>query len=119
PLMGGRLVPADALRLEPAWINLFENPATAQFAHRVLAVALAALTAWLWLGGRAAPLPGPARAAVNLFSVMVFAQAGLGIATLLLAVPIPLAAAHQAGAVILVTLALWALHCLRGAGRGA
>ena len=117
PLMGGRLVPADALSLEPAWINLFENPAAAQFVHRVLAVGLAALTAWLWLGGRAASLPARARGAVSLFAAMVFAQAGLGIATLLLAVPIPLAAAHQAGAVVLLTLALWAQHELRGAGR--
>ncbi len=35
---------------------------------------------------------------------MAVIQAGLGIATLLLIVPIPLAAAHQAGAVVLWTL---------------
>jgi heme a synthase len=37
-------------------------------------------------------------------------QVGLGIATLLLAVPVPLAALHQAGAVTLLTLVIWALH---------
>jgi cytochrome c oxidase assembly protein subunit 15 len=41
---------------------------------------------------------------------MAVIQAGLGIATLLLIVPIPLAAAHQAGAVVLWTLVLWSLH---------
>jgi cytochrome c oxidase assembly protein subunit 15 len=44
---------------------------------------------------------------------MALLQAGLGIATLLLQVPIPLAAAHQAGAVVLWTLALWSLHAAR------
>ena len=46
---------------------------------------------------------------------MAVIQAGLGIATLLLIVPIPLAAAHQAGAVVLWTLVLWALHATQQA----
>jgi cytochrome c oxidase assembly protein subunit 15 len=37
-------------------------------------------------------------------------QAGLGIATLLTEVAIPLAALHQAGALVLFTLALWFGH---------
>ena len=44
---------------------------------------------------------------------MALLQAGLGIGTLLLQVPIPLAAAHQAGAVVLWTLTLWSLHATR------
>jgi heme a synthase len=46
---------------------------------------------------------------------MVAIQVTLGISTLLLVVPVPLAAAHQAGAVLLLTLTLWALHGLRRA----
>jgi cytochrome c oxidase assembly protein subunit 15 len=41
-------------------------------------------------------------------------QAALGISTLLLVVPIPLAAAHQAGAVLLLTAAIAFRHTLRG-----
>jgi cytochrome c oxidase assembly protein subunit 15 len=37
----------------------------------------------------------------------------LGISTLLLVVPIPLAAAHQAGAVLLLTAAVFFRHTLR------
>jgi cytochrome c oxidase assembly protein subunit 15 len=44
---------------------------------------------------------------------MAVLQAALGISTLLLVVPIPLAAAHQAGAVVLWTLVLWSLHATR------
>jgi cytochrome c oxidase assembly protein subunit 15 len=42
-------------------------------------------------------------------------QVMLGVATLLLVVPIPLAAAHQAGAVLLLTAAILLRHASRGA----
>ena len=45
---------------------------------------------------------------------MVFVQIVLGISTLLSVLWLPLAAAHQAGAIILLALLLRALH---GAGR--
>jgi cytochrome c oxidase assembly protein subunit 15 len=44
---------------------------------------------------------------------MFAVQASLGISTLLLAVPIPLAAAHQAGAVLLLACALWTAQASR------
>jgi cytochrome c oxidase assembly protein subunit 15 len=43
----------------------------------------------------------------------LLAQLALGIATLLLVVPVPLAAAHQAGAVLMFAAALNAAHALR------
>ena len=49
-------------------------------------------------------------------------QFALGVATLLLVVPVPLGAAHQAGAVLLLTAAIVFRHALRGPasiGRGA
>ena len=42
-------------------------------------------------------------------------QAAIGIATLMLVVPLPLAVAHQAGAFILFSLGLFALHGVRRA----
>ncbi|MBT3927794.1 MAG: heme A synthase, partial [Rhodospirillaceae bacterium] len=44
---------------------------------------------------------------------MVMLQLGLGIATLLLFVPVPLGAAHQAGALLTFSAALWSSHALR------
>ncbi len=113
PLMGGELVPGDAFALQPLWRNPFENPTTAQFIHRWLAmlVALTALVLWL----RRERLPADARAPVDLVGGMVAVQIMLGISTLLLVVPVPLAAMHQAGAVLVLSLTLWALHSLRGA----
>ncbi len=113
PLMGGELVPGDAFALQPLWRNPFENPTAAQFIHRWLAmlVALTALTLWL----KRECLPEDARMPLDLVGGIVAIQVMLGISTLLLVVPIPLAALHQAGAVLVLTLTLWALQTLRGA----
>lgn len=117
PLMNGRVLPDGVLFLEPAWTNLFENPGTVQFIHRVLAITLVCATLWLRVRALRVPLAGRAGLALNLLTAMVLVQASLGISTLLLVVPIPLAATHQAGAVVVLTLILWTLHELRGAGR--
>ncbi len=107
PLMGGRLVPGDLLALSPSWLNPFENPAAAQFAHRWLGILLTTSCVVLWAAGRRA---GLARNEIAAVAGMAAVQAALGIATLVLVVPIPLAAAHQGGAVILLGLLLWAWH---------
>ena len=113
PLMNGRLLPEEFLATSPAWLDPFESPATAQFIHRWLAVGLLVAVLAVWAGARRSPLPSAPRRAVGLMAAMAVVQAALGIATLLLVVPIPLAAAHQAGAVILLSLIIWARHAVR------
>lgn len=110
PLMDGRLVPEGALSLSPWWVNFFDNTATVQLVHRWMALALVAIVAALWW--RARREGGPA---FHALAALVLVQAGLGIATLLLAVPVALAALHQAGALLVLSAALWALHGLRRA----
>ena len=115
PLMGGSLVPAGLGHLEPLWRNPFENVVTAQFDHRVLAIAtLVAVLAWWWRARRAG-LPYRLRSALALLPLVAAAQVGLGIATLLLVVPVALAATHQAVAVVLFTVVLVLAHGTRGA----
>jgi cytochrome c oxidase assembly protein subunit 15 len=115
PLMGGRLVPTDYAALDPAWFNIFENVAAVQFNHRLLAVTTVAITLALWLWGLRMDLAPAARGALTLMALMALAQMGLGIATLLAAVPVWLGALHQAGALLLVLLVLRARHLLRPA----
>jgi heme a synthase len=110
PLMGGQLMPGDAFQLP---LSPFEDPVTAQFIHRWLAIASVLLAVSLWL--RRVALRISTSKPIGLLAAMAAIQAGLGIATLLLIVPIPLAAAHQAGAVVLWTLVLWALHATQQA----
>jgi cytochrome c oxidase assembly protein subunit 15 len=114
PWMGEGLVPPDYNHTGAGfWANAFENPAAAQLHHRILAVASLLAVLALWWRGRRLRLPSAARAALGWFAAMAIAQLALGILTLVLVVPIPLAALHQAGALVLLSFGLWALQELR------
>jgi cytochrome c oxidase assembly protein subunit 15 len=105
PLIDGRLVP-DATSLfhdMPWWRNLFENTLTVQFNHRMAAYLLLVL-ALLHLVDVARTAPRVLPLAAALAGAIVL-QAALGILTLLHQVPIGLALAHQAGAVLVLALA--------------
>jgi cytochrome c oxidase assembly protein subunit 15 len=115
PLMDGSFVPAGYAQLDPFIRNWFENVAAVQFDHRILAMTTAASVIVLWFAGRHVALPAPARRALHALLLAALLQLSLGIATLLLAVPIPLAAAHQAGAVLVLTAAIMLRHTLRRA----
>lgn len=95
------------------WRNLLENPVTAQFDHRCLAEFTAIATAALWVYSRRLPLPKNARNAANAMMAAAALQVTLGICTLIYMVPISLAAAHQAGALVLLTSNFWLIHALR------
>ena len=113
PLMNGHWVPPEMFMLEPWPLNFFNNLATVQFDHRLGAWLLALLVPWFWLKARRETLTPRARLMLNLLAGMLALQITLGISTLLLVVPVPLAAAHQAGAVLLLTIALLTNHALR------
>jgi cytochrome c oxidase assembly protein subunit 15 len=114
PLMSGKFVPPGIYALQPWWSNLFENVATVQFNHRLLAYVLAAAgLAFYWHGLRSALAPSTRRA-LHLFVAALATQIALGISTLLLIVPVWLGAMHQAGALLVLTLALYLSHSLRG-----
>lgn len=95
------------------WRNFLENPTTVQFDHRTLAETTATLTTALWLYSRKLPLPKNVKMAVNTMMGAVVIQVTLGISTLIYMVPIQLAAAHQAGALALLTSNFWLIHAMR------
>ena len=109
PLMEGQLIPPAYNSDAPWYINSFENIAAVQFHHRILALVTAGAT--LIIGGHALKIQR-ARVAGALLIAGAVTQVGLGIATLVLVVPLPLAAAHQAGAFVLLSLALYLLFRL-------
>ncbi|MEO5363098.1 MAG: COX15/CtaA family protein [Magnetococcus sp. DMHC-8] len=112
PLMNDEWIPDGIFLLEPFYLNFFENLATVQWDHRLLAMLVFGFVLTFWWRARREPLVGPARLALHWLLVMVLVQLALGISTLLWMVPIPLASAHQTGAVVLFTIALFITHRL-------
>nr|XP_019007809.1 cytochrome c oxidase assembly protein subunit 15 [Kwoniella pini CBS 10737]OCF46590.1 cytochrome c oxidase assembly protein subunit 15 [Kwoniella pini CBS 10737] len=84
------------------WRNITENPVTAQFDHRMLAYTTFSLVVSLPFIARKVPFATSRRLA-GLTAAAAITQVTLGITTLLYLVPVPLAAMHQAGSVVLLT----------------
>jgi heme a synthase len=102
PKMDGQWVPSGLFSMVPNWQNMFENAMTVQFNHRILAYLILLVTIiHAWRG----------RSTSSMVLVLaVFAQASLGILTLLLHVPLEMALVHQAGAMVVLAVAIWNLH---------
>jgi cytochrome c oxidase assembly protein subunit 15 len=114
PLMNGHVVPPEILMLAPWYDNFAYNIATVQFDHRLLAWALAIVVPLFWWRIRSRPaLPAGARLGANVLLGALALQVSLGIATLLLHVPVLLGVLHQAGAVLLFTASLNVAQALR------
>ena len=101
PLMDGALVPDGLGVIEPWWKNLFENALTVQFIHRTIAYVIVLYVGALWIWKRGAGGFAGANGWLPRIALLVLLQVVLGIATLLLAVPLPLALGHQALAFML------------------
>lgn len=101
PLMDGQFIPHDLLLLTPWWRNLVESVLTVQFQHRMGALAVAGgILAYVILALRHAS--SALRPMLRMLATVVLLQFGLGVATLLSGVNIPLASAHQLVALLLL-----------------
>jgi len=102
PLMAGRVFP-EGYWQGALWATFAHSLAAVQFNHRILAYGLLAFAVTLLVRSGAAPRG--LRIVIALACLAVFVQAGLGVATLLSQVALPLALMHQADAAILLALA--------------
>ncbi|MEF9601543.1 COX15/CtaA family protein [Paracoccus sp. PXZ] len=112
PTMGGEWIPAEIWDATLGWRNFFENPALVQFIHRMTGYLLAAFAVVVFLRARRSPHPVTRGAYVAMLAALAV-QVLLGIMNVLHASPLPLALAHQIGAVALFTLILRARHHAR------
>jgi cytochrome c oxidase assembly protein subunit 15 len=103
PTIGHQWIPASAFSLEPFWRNFTDDHATQQLMHRTTGY-LVGLVALVVAGLAMRRGNGAARGAALGLGAAALGQAALGVATVLSAIPLALALAHQAGAA-----ALWAL----------
>jgi len=106
PKMGDEWFPAGGWAAPQSVVaNLSSNPIVVQFVHRWWAWAVAALAlALAWRVRSRSPMPALA------VTVALVAQIGLGIATLLSGVALPIAVTHQAVAALLLGAIVWAGH---------
>lgn len=108
PLMGNHFIPEGLYTMTPWWRSIFEDITTVQFNHRMFAyVLIALLSAFavrLWRHGLGRP--------AVLVLLALSAQVLLGISALLMHVPVAIGAAHQVGAVILLTTLIFAERSL-------
>ena len=110
PLMDGALIPSGLGAMSPWYLNVFENVLTVQFNHRVAAYVIAAVvlchvaSVWRSTGGP------HIRFSAGVLGLSILVQMGLGVWTLLAQVPLSLGLAHQAGAAMVFSLAVWHLH---------
>ncbi len=102
PLMDGHFFPPGLFALEPLWRNFSDNLVLVQFQHRFVAYVLVGLAlvqvfcTFLW-----EPRSRIFRRAMH-FAGLVLIQAGLGVATLVLVVPLWAALLHQAFAMLVL-----------------
>lgn len=111
PLMMGDVFPPEGFALNPWYLNFFEDIPTVQFDHRVLAITTFGIIFAIWASAQGVSEEQGKRSTVLLGAAML--QVCLGIATLLLVVPVLLGALHQAGAVILLAATIWYRHGLK------
>ena len=113
PSMDGKFIPDGFLRLEPWYLNLTENMATVQFNHRMAACVIVALAVWHAM--RVVRTADDERVVVSamLLAGGCLAQMGLGIWTVLAAVPIELGIAHQGFAAVVFGVAVMHVHRMR------
>jgi len=116
PLMGDRLLPDEAWDMAPVWLNFVANPVMVQFLHRVLGIATWLTTISLLPSALRSSVPSALRWRIALVPAFATLQFGLGIATLLSFVAIPLAVMHQVNAFLLFGSAMCAYVAVRRSG---
>lgn len=110
PKMDGRWIPPGLFPPQP-----FDSVVTVQFVHRWFGVFVAAYIVFLWGRSVDLRLPDEVRGSYRWLLLMMAAQGALGIATLLLAVPVALGAIHQAGALIVLGIGVAVAYAVTNA----
>lgn len=109
PTMNGQWLPDGLLAMTPLWRNLFDNAITVQFTHRLIAVLLICAIANCFIIASRQRF----KTNVGVLVLLLIVQVSLGISALVYRVPVALGAAHQAGAVALLSAALYVAHRAR------
>jgi len=113
PLMDGQFIPDGLYTLQPFWSNWFENITTIQFNHRMIAYLLVLIVPLFCFAVRRLGQTDNSRIAAHLLLAMLVIQVTLGVATVLLKVPVAIGASHQGGAVLLLSIIIFIVREIR------
>ena len=105
PKMGGQWIPPGLLPPNP-----LDSIVSVQFLHRWGGVVVAAYLIFLWGRSLDVRVPPDVRGIYRWLLIVIAIQGGLGITTLLMAVPVPLGAIHQAGALVVLAVMIGAAY---------
>lgn len=113
PLMFGQIIPDGAFDGGYGIMSIFDDPLTIHFEHRTFAyiVAMTAVVIWWKLKSDTSVT---VKLAANLVLLTVIIQITLGVLTVMNMVAIPIAAAHQAGAILALSASLYLLNIVKG-----
>lgn len=100
PTMNGEWLPQNVWALQPAMLNLVENPGTVQWMHRLIGTVLGVLVLWLWYRTQNSGVSGATQKIVHLLLIIILLQYALGVFTVIYHVPLALGVAHQAVALL-------------------
>ncbi|MBL4602587.1 MAG: COX15/CtaA family protein [Emcibacteraceae bacterium] len=112
PLMMGQVIPDGLFYNDPWYMNLLDNPLTLHFEHRTFAYIVTIIAVGLWWKLRR-DSNASVRLAAHMVLITILIQILLGVLTVINMVPIPLAAAHQGGAVLVLSAGLYLLNRLK------
>ena len=112
PKMGHTWLPDQILALQPWWRNFFENTVAIQLQHRVQAFLTFALIICFYVY-MCRTTSRSLKTALNLVLILAMVQVGLGILTLVLKVPVIIAALHQGGAILLLSALIYTAYLVK------
>lgn len=115
PDMNGHYLPFVLMHDSPSAASFVDHPVAIHFMHRNLAYIVSLAVVALWAVGRRKVSCARARLGLNLMAAMVLVQLGLGIWTVMGGVQLPVAVAHQLGALLLLTFGVFTAHALHRA----
>ena len=113
PDMHGTFMPAAVGEFDSWLADLADNPHTIHFVHRLLAYLCVLAAAAIWFWGRRHVLTPRARLALHALGAGTVIQFVLGVLTVIMHVPTATAVKHQAGAYLLLSVAVVLVHTLR------
>lgn len=107
PLMNGQVIPDGISVMNPFWINIFENPVTVQFIHRMFAGIITLLTIYIFIKFSKSARTKAEENGMIYLGLTLAVQVIIGVLTLLSSVEITLASLHQVGAFFLFSSCIY------------